>query len=69
VHCAGRGVPRSQPVAPTEVIDCAEVAPRSGDRFGEIESPEHAAAKDDALVHVGECEQQWSSSGDGEKDG
>ena len=37
--------------------------------FGEIESPEQAAEKHGALVHAGECEQQWGSADDGEEDG
>ena len=33
------------------------------------ESVEQAAEKDGALVHAGECEQQWGSADDGEEDG
>jgi hypothetical protein len=37
--------------------------------FGEIESAEQAVEKHGALVHAGECEQQWGSADDGEEDG
>ena len=37
--------------------------------FGQIESPEQAVEKHGALVHAGECEQQWGSADDGEEDG
>jgi hypothetical protein len=38
-------------------------------RFAEIESPEQAVEKHGALVHAGECQQQWGSADDGEEDG
>jgi hypothetical protein len=37
--------------------------------FGEIASPEQATEKNGALVHAGECEQQWGSPHEREEDG